>query len=329
MNSKVMGAVNYLDGSVTPSLYRNGKVLTRRDPDGSDGGTVGVDGVTQVVPIADGRTAQAAGLINLQQSGFEVRPAPLADPAIDFLDHNTVVRRYYPDCEQLLAQVTGARVVAFDHNVRSATGKAARRRIEGGQLVQGPAHMVHGDYTLTSAPQRLRDLALPPGVNDALRGVLAPGEALLDASQVAGLLDGGRFAIINVWRSFGPDPVARDALALCDGRSVQPDDLVVFEIHYHDRVGENYFARPSATHAWYTFPAMTRDEVMFIKQWDSAGELSRSGGSRPDGEAADSPCTFSFHTAYRTQEDDAAAPERLSIEVRCVVAYGSTAEETT
>ena len=36
------GFFNYLDNSVRPSLYRNGEVLTRRDPDGSDGGSKGI-----------------------------------------------------------------------------------------------------------------------------------------------------------------------------------------------------------------------------------------------------------------------------------------------
>ena len=33
------------------------------------------------------------------------------------------------------------------------------------------------------------------------------------------------------------------ALVFCEAQSVSPDELVVFEIHYADRVGENYFAK--------------------------------------------------------------------------------------
>ena len=39
------------------------------------------------------------------------------------------------------------------------------------------------------------------------------------------------------------DPVEINPLALCDASTVSPQDLVVFEIHYADRVGENYFAK--------------------------------------------------------------------------------------
>ena len=115
--------------------------------------------------------------------------------------------------------------------------------------------------------------------------------------------------------------MATRPLALCDAQTVHPDDLVVFEIHYEDRVGENYFARYSPRHRWYYYPALTRDEVLLIKQWDSAGTLARSRGARSDGEDAAAPCTFSFHSAFKDPDTPADAPDRWSIEVRCAVLY--------
>ena len=70
---------------------------------------------------------------------------------------------------------------------------------------------------------------------------------------------------------------------------------------------------------------MTRDEALLIKQWDSAGLLATSRGKHPDHES-DGPCTFSFHSAFndpRTPED---APDRWSIEVRCVVLYEASSD---
>ena len=32
-------------------------------------------------------------------------------------------------------------------------------------------------------------------------------------------------------------------MAFCDGQSVVPGDLVVFEIHYEDRIGEKLFRK--------------------------------------------------------------------------------------
>ena len=36
------GLFNFMDDTVQPSLFRNGEVLTKRDPDGNDFGTVGL-----------------------------------------------------------------------------------------------------------------------------------------------------------------------------------------------------------------------------------------------------------------------------------------------
>jgi len=133
----------------------------------------------------------------------------------------------------------------------------------------------------------------------------------------------GRFAIINVWRNIAHEPVANHQLALCDGQTVNPEDLVVFEIHYHDRVGENYFAKHAAQHSWWYYPAMTRDEALLIKQWDSIGELARSGGARADSSVGSdqAPCTFSFHTSFKDLTIPPESPDRQSIEVRCIVLY--------
>lgn len=316
------GSFNYLKPSVAHSLYRNGKVLTRRDRDGSDAAWEGVDLEARQMPVHDARALSGAEERTLAQHGFEMRPHRLAGPDLDFFDHMQAVRTYYPHCEAVVREATGAALVAaFDHNVRSAHGKRSRRRIKGGQQVQGPAHVVHGDYTLTSAPQRLRDLTRPPGSNDALRAVLGSGEALLDRDHVEQVLADGRYAIVNVWRNITTDPVVTHPLALCDAASVRPEDLVVFEIHYADGIGENYFAKYAERHGWYFYPALTRDEVLLIKQWDSEGKMARTRGAEGDGKADGEPCTFSFHSAFEDPATPLAAPERWSIEARCAVLY--------
>lgn len=321
-DSAHMGSFNYLVPSAEHSLYRNGKVLTRRDRDGSDAGWDGVVLEPQRMPVHDARTQGPGARCTLGANGFELLSRPLDDPKLDFFSHGQVTTTYYRQCARIVQETSGAVfAAAFDHNVRSAVGKQSKRRIEGGQQVQGPARVVHGDYTLTSAPQRLRDLSHAPTGNDTLGTVLAPGESLLDAKHVERILDGGRFAIINVWRNIAREPVAVHPLALCDGQSVVPEDLVVFEIHYQDRVGENYFAKHAPAHQWYFYPAMTRDEALLIKQWDSDGELARSRGARPDSSVPGAPCTFSFHSAFEDPDTPPEAPDRWSIEVRCVALY--------
>ncbi len=317
-----VGVFNYLDGDTVPSLYRNGKVLTKRDADGSDAGSVGVNRSATSIEVCDARGLDDKHRMTCEANGFELLTRPLVDDSLDFFDHQTVVNNYYKQCEQIVAESTGAQAFAFDHNIRSATGKQSQKRISGGQQVQGPAHIIHGDYTLYSGPQRLKDLALPPSGNDTLCSVLPPGQSLITQDMVDKALgEDGRFAIINVWRSIADEPVQTDPLALCDGRTVEPEDLVVFEIHYQNRIGENYFAKASDKHRFYFYPEMTRDEAMLIKQWDSAGLLAKSDGQQADRSQSDVPCTFSFHSAFEDTSVPDNAPDRWSIEVRCIVIY--------
>ena len=316
------GTFRYMHPSAESSLYRNGKVLTRRDRDGSDSDRIGVDLKEHEMSIIDARTLSASERPSLAANGFEVINRPMADPDLDFLEHESVVRAYYPECAEVVRSATGAAAVAaFDHNVRSATGKSGKLRISGGQQVQGPAHLVHGDYTLTSAPRRLRDLARAPSMNDTYRTVLAEGETLLDPQAVERAIRHGRFAIVNVWRNIAREPVATRPLAMCDALSVRPEDLVVFEIHYGDRIGENYFAKHDPRHRWVHWSAMTRNEALLIKQWDSAGEMARSEGARGDADSEGRPCTFSFHSAFEDPATPPDAPDRWSIEVRCAALY--------
>lgn len=316
------GELTYLAASVEPSLYRNGKVFTRRDGSGNDSPWVGADLSKRVMPVADARALEGAQRRRLDANGFELLERSKAVPDIDFLDHDQVVRGYYPHCAEIIREASGARLVAaFDHNIRSVSGNQNQRRIAGGQQVQPPLHMVHGDYTLTSAPRRLRDLAKPPTSNDTYRPLLAEGAALLDEAEVEHALSAGRFAIINLWRNIAPEPVACHPLALCDAASVQTDDLVVFEIHYSDRIGENYYAKHADAHRWFCFPALTSDEALLIKQWDSAGEMARSQGAKADAMNPNAPCTFSFHSAFADPTTAPDAPDRWSIEVRCIVLY--------
>ncbi len=318
-----IGAFNYLATSVENSLYRNGKVMTRRDGSGNDSPWQGADIDERHMPVLDARALPKANRPTLVANGFELCDAPLALPDLDFLDHDQVVGRYYPTCTEIIRAASGASLVAaFDHNVRSVSGNRSKQQARGGQQVQPPLHMVHGDYTLTSAPQRLRDLAKPPSQNDTYRSLLSSGQSLLDPARVEQVVNAGRFAIINLWRNIAPEPVATHPLALCDAASVDPSDLVVFEIHYADRIGENYYAKHADRHRWHFFSHLTRDEPLLIKQWDSKGALATSQGRQADGSDAQRPCTFSFHSAFDDTTQPPGAPDRWSIEVRCIALYG-------
>jgi len=235
--------INYQSSAVVRTLVRNGAVFSQRDETGTDVRVVGYDMEPHTVPIHNGRLEQ----LTLDTNGFTCVSSPIKH--IDYYAQAEVVDNYYKQCEQLLRDTTGASfVAAFDHNVRSASDAEKRKKIVGGNLVQGPAAMCHGDYTLVSGPQRLQDLAKPPKTNDTLRARL--GETPLVPPHLAADVAAGkrRFAIINVWRPITSFPVESKPLALLDATSAAADDLSVFEIHYVDRIGENYFGSHSDKH---------------------------------------------------------------------------------
>ena len=321
-NASHQGDFRFMSASTPPSLFRNGQVLIHRSADGGTSHAQGFDLETHKLNVIDARLLPERGRPTCEKNGFELQTYPLGDSSLNFMDHAQIANVYYDHCATLVSRITGGDAYAFDHNVRSASGKQDGQQIKGGQGVQPPAHLVHGDYTLRSAPERLLQLTEPPSGNDTLRNVLLTGESLIPPESAQHALTGGRFAIINVWRNIHTKPVATHPLALCDGQTVEPDDLVVFEIHYPDRIGENYFARFSERHAMYFFPHLTRDEVILIKQWDSAGLLAQSNGKSGDRSNARAPCTFSFHSAFEDPETSPDAPDRWSIEVRCMVLYG-------
>tara|TARA_B000000441_G_C21724449_1_gene341440 strand:- start:286 stop:1248 length:963 start_codon:yes stop_codon:yes gene_type:complete len=304
------------------SLYKNGKVFTKRDINGSDAGSKGIDLNKKNIKILDARETSQKNKISIDKQGFEILHSNINNLDLDFFNNKEVLDKYYSYCADFIKDRTGAKdVYAFDHNIRSASGKKSKKMILGGQQVQGPAYIVHGDYTLTSAPDRFSQLSKPVGKNDTLRQLLGKSGSLLSPDTVNETLRNGRFAIINLWRNIVQDPVEINPLALCDASTVSPQDLVVFEIHYADRIGENYFAKYNKNHKWYYYNKITKDEALLIKQWDSDGSFAKTNGKFSDSESINSPCTFSFHSAFKdpfTRED---APDRCSMEVRCIVIY--------
>jgi hypothetical protein len=199
-----------------------------------------------LVAIRDARPL-AAGL-SLDRQGFALLKAATGFGA--FGDAAAISSAYYAEVEALLSAATGARrVVAFDHNVRSA-GRAAA----GEAGIRGPVPRTHNDFTARSGPERAR-------AELAARGL---DPALLD----------GRYAIVNLWRPIGRR-VERWPLALADARTIAPGDWVECDLVYRDRVGETYALDFNPAQAWHYFPRLAPDEAILIKGYDSDGGVAR------------------------------------------------------
>jgi len=177
---------------------------------------------------------------DLDQHGFEFLDHETR--VRDFLDPEELKNVYYPEVEELIKQVSGAkRVVIFDHTIRS--GDQSDREAN---LLREPVHRVHNDYTEWSGPQRVRDI-LPDEADDLLKH---------------------RCAVIQVWRPIR-NPIESDPLAICEAETLSPDDLIASERRYPDRVGETYQISYNPDHRWFYFPKMTRNEALVFKVYES------------------------------------------------------------
>src|SRR5260370_726666 len=197
----------------------------------------------------------------------------------DFYDEQELKTAYYKEVENLVKRETSAaKVVVFDHTVRTAD-----RAVERG--LRTPVRSVHNDYTEKSGPQRVRDL-LPPD----------EAEARLKK----------RFAEYNVWRNIAHEPVEMTPLGFVDAQSIAPRDLAVCNLVYADRTGEIDQGVYNAAQQGHYFPAMTREEAILIKCYDSL----KDGRSR-----------FSLHSAFDDPTTPANARPRQSIEVRALAFF--------
>jgi len=227
------------------------------------------------VTIRNGR--RHAGDFTLERNGFHFVHH---DTAVgDFLDEVEVRQTYYAEMEALVKAESGAsRVVVFDHTLRTADDamRAAHK-------IREVVSRVHNDYTEWSGPQRVRDL-VPEEAAELLRR---------------------RFAIIQVWRPIRY-PVETFPLAICDARSLSPENLVVSERRYPHRVGQTYAITYNPEHRWYWFPRMRRDEALVFKVYDSL----------TDGRAR-----WTAHTAFLDPTSPPDARPRESIEIRTLAFF--------
>jgi hypothetical protein len=137
--------------------------------------------------------------VSLDREGFAVLRHRSA--LTDFTSDEAIRAIYYPEAEHAIAAATGAdRVFIFDHTVRRRVRGAEDR---GAGQPRQPATRVHVDHTERSGPQRVRDF-----FGDEAESLLR-----------------GRVQVINLWRPIR-GPLKDAPLAMCDARSVRPEELV-------------------------------------------------------------------------------------------------------
>ena len=198
---------------------------------------------------------------------------------VNFFDEDEILRVYYPEMEVLVKAESGAsRVVVFDHTLRTADDELREAR-----KIRQVVRRVHNDYTEWSGPQRVRTF-LPQEADELLSR---------------------RFAVIQVWRPIR-HPVETWPLAIADAQSISPENLVVTERRYPDRIGQTYAITYDPAHRWYWFPRMRPDEALVFKTYESEKE----GCAR-----------WTAHTAFDDPTTTPDARPRESIEIRTLALF--------
>jgi hypothetical protein len=244
-------------------------------PGGSDQRLGGGKPDPHLVTMRNGRLD--ADRFALERNGF--RFVRHYTKVVDFFDEDEVRRVYYPEMAALVKAESGAaRVEVFDHTLRTADDELRET-----QKIRDVVRRVHNDYTEWSGPQRVRTF-LPEEADALLRR---------------------RFAVIQVWRPIRR-PVESWPLAIADAQTISPENLVVTERRYPDRIGQTYAITYNPGHRWYWFPHVRPDEALVFKTFESMKE----GCAR-----------WTAHTAFEDPTTPPDARPRESIEIRTLAFF--------
>lgn len=263
------------------------------------------------VGIVDLRTVDLSP--TLDDWGFQKQVFPTRIDERDILDYVPAsIEAYQQETKDFLKALLRADdAVLFDTCVRHKDTEKPVRLI-GGPFV-GPYLRVHVDQNPRSARARLEHHA---GSAREFR----------------------RFQIINVWRPL-VEPVKNFPLALCDYRSLTPsDDLVttrrilpewMHERWVQDR--EGYSLKYREEHRWYHWSALTPEEVIMFKCYDSASKslaLCQESSEKKEILIPNSHDSGLIevaglcpHTAFFDSRGPATGHLRSSVDVRILVLY--------
>jgi hypothetical protein len=208
----------------------------------------------------------------------------------DLWDEDAVRNVYYPEAARVVCKATGARrAYAFDHVLR--TPDPDYRPVG---YISKPSRLVHIDRSDGSIGAGFLWRSMRRTREQRLRNLLGD-----DAEQLLC----GRIQVMTLWRPMR-GPVLDTHLALCDHRTVDPNDLVPSDLEYGERVSRGYTFTYNRSHVWYYAPQMTRDEAILFKCSDTKTENCAQ---------------FAPHAAFDDPSAPSDAPYRWSVEVRMLV----------
>ena len=219
-----------------------------------------------IVSIVDGRSAKLE--MSLDTCGFVLVENT---SAADFQSQTSIETIYYVEAADIIKRLTHAdHAFVIDYTIRDSSPESNSRSI---------VTHVHNDYTPRSAMEHASKFA--------------------EKNKIP---INHRIMEVNVWRPL-TEPVLMNPLALADGSTVRPEDLIPCPVVYPDRVGEIYELHYHPEQKWYWFPKMMKNEILVFKGYDS-----RSEGT----------VQFVPHTSFHHPDTRPSTPARRSIEIRII-----------
>ncbi|RMD44486.1 hypothetical protein DV735_g656, partial [Chaetothyriales sp. CBS 134920] len=194
------------------------------------------------------------------------------------------VLEYRRQTEDVLKQILNAEdVICYDFRHRK-NEPLERMQIDVNDplLTEGPPTGVH-DLTPTHAPSVVRPILTAFGKEHYLKG--------------------WRLRIVNTWRPLVPKLEDRP-LAVCDFRSVDPDDVIAADRIYPHRATEFFYLHHNPAQRWYWLSGQTPRETIMMLMFDT----HCGNGAK-----------FCPHVSFPNPLASPDAPPRESVETRSIV----------
>lgn len=233
--------------------------------------------------------------IHIQDMREAAAPFKIDDCGFEVFDHESNISKfeqpgdvedYKRETERLLTKSMDAvYVTCYDSRLRKNIAfQRAFLDLNDPLQAEGPARGAHNDITMESGP-------------------VVVNRYMSDEDKEKFLRPGYRIRIVNTWRTLVPMLEDRP-LALCDSRSVDPEDLVASDRIIPNNVGEVYYLTYNPKHKWFWMEKQTPAEPFAFVMYDTkAGPHGR----------------FCPHVSFVNPRTPENAAPRESIETRSIV----------
>ncbi|KAJ2987203.1 hypothetical protein NUW58_g4636 [Xylaria curta] len=195
------------------------------------------------------------------------------EPSTVSLDSDEIKKLIYPEAEEFVKKITKAtRVHCISHLIRRNTVEANIEALKKREADVGRDNISDKEVLGNTFPGRYAHIDQSgQGARTLLRDNL-PDEAEE--------LTKTRWGTVNLWRPIRT--IRRDPLGVCDGRTVDDEDLVPIDLNlppkntnsgYEDASRGNGFqtleVRTNPKHKWYYLSEMQPDEALVFKCYDT------------------------------------------------------------